>query len=98
MDLLRQKLVKLFCSLIFLLHCRDQGIIPSFSRVKHHINTRSSNVILNKVSKALFRERIKHTTDNVFKFFHLGLSSILDSFDWVNIEFSGLEDLNPHTT
>lgn len=60
---LEKLLQKLVTALFFkfLLRCPDKDVIASFVRVTHHIITRSSNIILRKISQVVLRERIENT-------------------------------------
>jgi hypothetical protein len=58
MEKLRKKKSMLLSSLAFMLRCRDQHVIPTFMKVKHHTNTKPTRRILQRTSIALIRERI----------------------------------------
>ncbi len=92
LDKLREKKARLLCSLNFLLKCRDNGIIPTFAKFVHFINTPAANNIKRKASLALVRERIRFTRrelDTVSKdlyYLHLKIVSSCSclSWDWID--------------
>jgi len=57
---LRIKKIKLLTSRTFLLRCRDHNTILRYLQFHHHIHSRAANIIYQRTSLALQRERFHH--------------------------------------
>jgi hypothetical protein len=89
---LRLKKTKLLTSLTFLLRCRDHNTMPRFLHFHYHIHSRAANIIYQRTSFTLLRERIHHNrreldnTSRKLLEIHLRLASVLSKSDWSLID------------
>ncbi|KAK9874835.1 hypothetical protein WA026_005651 [Henosepilachna vigintioctopunctata] len=91
-EVLRKKKAHQVSSLIFLLRCRDNNVIPKFLRAKRHFNTAASHRIYNRLERALLRERIHETRRELAKLdsellsVHLLISQKMNNWDWERVD------------
>ncbi|XP_060531998.1 uncharacterized protein LOC132705430 [Cylas formicarius] len=89
---LRQRRVISLCNLNFLKSCRNQTLLPTFTRLSYHTRTRKTQAILDKASKALLQDQIRRTryeiSETELQLFrlHLKLSNKIHQLLWDRIE------------
>ena len=72
LETIRIKKTRFLVSLIFLLSCRDQKIIPQFLKLRQQFHTKAATRIYKRTNFALLRERIhdnRRELNQAFKFF-----------------------------
>ncbi|XP_060518420.1 uncharacterized protein LOC132697146 [Cylas formicarius] len=68
--------------------CRDSNVLPKFTKLSHHTNTRRTKTILTRASQAILRETIHNTRKNIASLesnllkLHLQLSNTIIPVLW----------------